>query len=272
MVIFINDMKKQELVVKSNRLVEASYRLTLNEQRIILYAICRCREEQKGLFPNEPVVITAEAFAKQFPSIDKSNVYHQLKEAMDDLYERSVTLYETDEDTGHDQVSKTRWISKASYIDGAGRIKIVFTPDVIKYITRLEAEFTSYQLEKVGNMTSAHAVRMYELLTQHRDIGTRTLNLAWLREALQLAPGEYKLTADFTRKVLDISVEQINKHTDLTVSYKPKKTGRAITDFVFKIKNKEARPKASGPNDQTLRERLEANGQQRLDAELNEEF
>ena len=27
-------MKKQELVVKSNRLVEASYRLTLNEQRI----------------------------------------------------------------------------------------------------------------------------------------------------------------------------------------------------------------------------------------------
>lgn len=42
-------MLKNELVVKSNRLIEASYRLTLNEQRIILYAICRCREEQTGL-------------------------------------------------------------------------------------------------------------------------------------------------------------------------------------------------------------------------------
>lgn len=258
-------MKKQELVVKSNRLVEASYRLTLNEQRIILYAISRCREEQKGLFPNEPVVITADAFAKQFPSIDKGHVYHQLKEAMDALYDRSVTLYETDEDTGKEQVSKTRWISKASYVDGAGRIKVVFTSDVIKYVTRLETEFTSYQLEKVGKMTSSYAVRIYELLAQHRDIGNRTLNLAWLRETFQIAPDEYKLTTNFIRKVIEVAVDQINKHSDITVSYKPMKTGRAITDFAFKIKDKDRKQKATGtPNDQAIREKLEANGQQRI--------
>lgn len=268
-------MKRQELVVKSNRLIEASYRLGLNEQRIILYAICRCREEQKGLFPNEPVVITAEAFAKQFPSTDKGHVYHQLKEAMDALYERSVTLYEMDEDTGQPQVSKTRWISKASYIDGAGRIKIVFTSDVIKYVTRLEEEFTSYQLEKVGKMTSAHAVRVYEMLSQHREIGNRTLNLAWLRETLGVEPNEYKLTADFIRKVIEVAVTQINAHSDLTVSYKPQKTGRAITDFAFKIKIKDRKLKAAGTaSDQALREKLEANGQQRLpDPEFtHEEF
>jgi plasmid replication initiation protein len=266
-------MKKTELVVKSNRLVEASYRLGLNEQRIILYSICRCREEQKGLFPDLPVTITADSFAKQFPSIDKTNVYRQLKDAMDALYDRSVTIHDTDPDSGYARVKKTRWISEGAYVDGAGNIQVIFTPEVIKYITRLEAEFTSYQLEKVGHMTSAHAVRMYELLAQHRDVGTRTLNLAWLREALQLEPGEYKLTADFTRKVLDISVEQINKHSDITVSYKPKKTGRAITDFVFKIKSKDAKPKAaSTPSDQAIRAKLEANGQQRLDAVTDEEF
>jgi len=260
-------MKKQELVVKSNRLVEASYRLTLNEQRIILYAISRCREEQRGLFPNEPVVITADAFAKQFPSIDKGHVYHQLKEAMDALYDRSVTLYETDEDTGKEQVSKTRWISKASYVDGAGRIKVVFTSDVIKYVTRLETEFTSYQLEKVGNMTSSYAVRIYELLAQHRDIGNRTLNMAWLRETFQIAPDEYKLTTNFIRKVIEVAVDQINKHSDLTVSYKPVKTGRAITDFAFKIKDKERKAKvASAPTDGAYRAKLEANGQQRIPA------
>ena len=269
-------MKKQELVVKSNRLVEASYRLTLNEQRIILYAISRCREEQRGLFPNEPVVITADAFAKQFPSIDKGHVYHQLKEAMDALYDRSVTLYETDEDTGKEQVSKTRWISKASYVDGAGRIKVVFTSDVIKYVTRLETEFTSYQLEKVGNMTSSYAVRIYELLAQHRDIGNRTINMAWLRETFQIAPDEYKLTTNFIRKVIEVAVDQINKHSDLTVSYKPVKTGRAITDFAFKIKDKERKAKvASAPTDGAYRAKLEANGQQRIpatEADDSEEF
>lgn len=258
-------METTPLVVKSNRMIEASYRLTLNEQRIILYAICQGREEDKLLLPNESVIITAEAFLKQFPSIGKGHVYEQLKEAMDALYDRSVTLYETDADTGLPQVSKTRWISKASYIDGAGRIKVVFTPDVIKYITRLEEEFTSYQLEKVGRMTSAHAVRIYELLAQHKGIGNRTLNLKLLRETLGIGPGEYKLTADFIRKVIEVAVDQINKHSDLTVSYKPVKTSRAITDFAFKIKSKDSKPKRQTLTDQQLREQLESRGQQRID-------
>ena len=234
---------KKELVVKSNRIVEASYRLTLNEQRIILYSICRAREEQKGLFPDLPVTITAESFAKQFPSIEKGSVYGQLKDAMNALYARSVTIHDTDPATGLPRVKETRWLSEKAYIDGAGHVQVIFTPKVIEHITRLEAEFTSYQLEKVGNMTSAHAIRIYEMLAQYREIGTRELNLKWLRQALQIADDEYKLTADFKKWVLDAAVEQINKHSDLKVSYTPKKTGRAITDFVFKIKDKNAAPK-----------------------------
>ena len=34
-------MKTKELVVKSNHLIEASYQLTLNEQRVILLAITK---------------------------------------------------------------------------------------------------------------------------------------------------------------------------------------------------------------------------------------
>ena len=257
--------KRAELVVKSNRLIDASYRLGLNEQRIILYSISRCREEQKGLFPDLPVTITADAFAKQFPSVGRGNVYQQLKDAMDTLYDRSVTIHDTDPASGHARIKKTRWISEGAYVDGAGNVQVVFTPEVIKYITRLEAEFTSYQLEKVGNMTSSYAVRIYELLSQHRDIGHRTLNLAWLRDTLGVEPGEYKLTADFKKWVIEIAVDQINKHSDLTVSYKPVKTGRAITDFAFKIKHKDRKPKATGSaSDQAIREKLEANGQQRI--------
>jgi plasmid replication initiation protein len=234
---------KKELVVKSNRIVEASYRLTLNEQRIILYSICRAREEQKGLFPDLPVTITAETFAKQFPSIDKSNVYGQLKDAMNSLYARSVTIHDTDPATELPRVRETRWLSEKAYIDGAGHIQVVFTPKVIQHITRLEVEFTSYQLEKVGNMTSAHAIRIYEMLAQYREIGTRELNLKWLRNALQIEDDEYKQTRDLRKWVLDAAVKQINDHSDLKVSYTPKKTSRAITDFVFKIKSKEAKLK-----------------------------
>jgi plasmid replication initiation protein len=263
---------KKELVVKSNRLVEASYRLSLTEQRIILFAICRCREEGTDLFPDLPVTITAAGFLKQFPSVEKESVYGQLKEAMNSLYNRSVTIHDTDPSTGKARIRETRWISEKACVDGAGHIQILFTPEVIKYITRLEAEFTSYQLEKVGRMTSAYAIRIYELLAQHREIGSRTLNLKWLREALQIAPDEYKLTADFVRKVIEVAVKQINAHSDLTVSVKPVKTGRAITDFAFKIRDKNRKAKAvSAAPDQTYRDKLEAAGQQRLPDD-HEEF
>lgn len=264
-------MNRTDLVVKSNRLIEASYRLTLNEQRIILYSICQCRDEQKGLLPNLPVIITADTFAKQFPSIGRGNVYQQLKDAMDALYDRSVTIHDIDPVSGYPRVKKTRWISEAAYVDGAGNVQVIFTQEVIKYITRLEAEFTSYQLEKVGKMTSAHAVRVYELLSQHRDIGNRILNLVWLRETLGVEPGEYKLTADFIRKVIEVAVKQINDHSDLNVSYKSIKTGRAITDFSFKIKTKNSGSKQKKITDQQIREQLEARGQQRIE-DAQEEF
>lgn len=266
---------KKELVVKSNQIIEASYRLTLNEQRIMLFAICRAREEQKGLFPDLPVTITAEAFLKQFPSCDKSNVYGQLKDAMQSLYKRSVTWYDTDPKTGLPRVRETRWISEKAYIDGAGHVQIIFTPAVIQHITRLEIEFTSYQLEKVGRMSSAHAIRIYEMLAQYREIGSREMNLSWLRNALEIEPNEYKLTADFKKWVLDVAVKQINDHSDLKVSYTPKKTGRAITDFVFKIKDKNAtskQKKATVNSDQAARDELEKHGQQRIDVSDDEEF
>ena len=79
--------KTSELVVKSNRLVEACYRLNLIEQQIILFAISRSRDEQLGLSPNNPVTIAASAFAKVFGT-NESKVYGQLKEALGDLFER----------------------------------------------------------------------------------------------------------------------------------------------------------------------------------------
>jgi plasmid replication initiation protein len=263
-------MQNDELVVKSNRLVEASYRLSINEQRIILYAICRAREEDVALSSEKPVTITADIFLKQFPSVGKGNVYQQLKDAMDGLYERSVTLSDKDPLTGHTRVTKTRWISTASYIDGAGHVQVIFAPEVIKYIARVEVEFTKYQLEKVSQMTSFHAIRIYELLSQFRSARTRTLNLIELRNYLQIETHEYKLTTNFIRKVIDVAVEQINAHSDLTVKCESKKTGRAITDFVFKIKTKETGSKRQPLTDQKMREELEARGQQRIDDSLEE--
>ena len=264
--------EKTNMVVKSNRLVEASYRLTLVEQQIILFAICRAREEERGLTADDWLTITAKDFAAMFDSGEKV-VYDQLKGAMKSLYTRSVTLYDTHPDTGKPRTIETRWISAASYIDGAGAIQIIFAPLMIPYIIRLESEFTPFRLEKIGKLSSAHAVRMYELLVQYLSLGKREIRIDWIRDTLQIVD-EYPAVIDLKRRVIDVAVKQINAHTDITTSYTQRKTGRAVTHLIFKIDAKEAAPKAvkqpsltrayvekharAGESWETARERLRA--------------
>jgi plasmid replication initiation protein len=229
------------MVVKSNRLVEASYRLTLVEQQIILFAICRAREDQRGLSPETSVSITAKDFAAMFGT-HEDEVYRQLKEAMDTLYKRDVRIHDKHPKTGKPRVVNTRWISDKAYIDGAGTVEITFAPKMIPYITRLEKEFTAYRLEKIGHLSSVHAVRMYELLVQYLSIGNREFEIPRLKETLGLE-GEYTDVIDFKKRVIDSSVKQINAHTDITTSYTQRKTGRNVTHLNFKIDAKETVPK-----------------------------
>jgi plasmid replication initiation protein len=233
---------KKELVVQSNRLVEASYRMTLVEQQIILFAICRAREEQKGLSAENWLTIGAKEFSVMFGT-HPDEVYRQLKVAMKLLYARTMTLRDTHPKTGKARIIETRWISAASYIDGEGAIQIIFAPLVIPYITRLESEFTAYRLEKIGNLSSTYAVRLYELLVQYLGLGKREVEIDWLKDILQITD-EYPRIVDFKKRVTDVAVEQINTHTDITTSYTQRKTGRNVTHLNFKIDAKEAAPKA----------------------------
>jgi plasmid replication initiation protein len=228
--------KKSELVVKSNQLVEASYRLDLVEQRIILASIVAARESQQGLGDGF-VTIEAKRFVEMF-GMEEGSVYGQLKAALDTLFNRFIVVRDIHPESGHDRVSKVRWISTASYIDGAGAIQVRFAQDMVSYITRLEKDFTTYRLEKIGRMSSAHAVRLYELLIQYLSAQKREVEIKWLKEILQLTD-EYKRMSDFKKRVIDVAVSQINDYSDIKVSYTQKKTGRLITHFVFDINSKE---------------------------------
>lgn len=246
---------KKEMVVQSNDIVEASYRLSLIEQRIILYAIYLRREigqetantNQKSIWEYTPVYIDVKSFCKRFPDMDESNAYGQLKDAAKMLYSRSIGFIDKTK-KGNERITDYRWTFQSSYVKKEAYIEIDFTPRVIEHITRLEKEFTSYDLVKVSRISSAHAVRIFQMLTQYKDIGRREISLNDLREMLMIGDDEYTLTANFVARVIDPAVKQINAHTDIKVSYEPVKTSRAITGFIFKIKDKtKAKPEDSEP-------------------------
>ncbi|PKH84813.1 replication initiation protein RepM [Psychrobacter sp. 4Bb] len=227
-----------ELVVKDNALIQASYTLDLAEQRLILLAIIEARNSGQGITHDSLLRIHASNYAKQFGVNDKT-AYTVVKDASKGLFDRYVTYHDKNPKNGKDRSFHCRWVDKIGVEPDSGIVYMRFTSDVVPLITRLESHFTSYEIAEVANLTSIYAIRLYELIIQWRDNGvTQRYKIDDLRQKLGVEPEQYKTMSNLKAKVLDRAINQINKHTDITVKYEQHKTGRTITamSFTFKVK------------------------------------
>ena len=225
------------LVVKDNSLINASYTLSLVEQRLVLLAIIEARETGKGIDTETFLEIHAQHYADRF-HVDVKNTYAMLSDAVMTLFNRQVTYMTIDEKRNKPEKRVVRWVSGISYVEGAGIVKLRFAPEIVPLITRLEQNFTSYELMQVANL-NLYATRLYELLVSWRSTGkTPIIDINDFRSKLGLVENEYKAMCDFKKRVLEPAIKQINVHTDITVKVEQHKTGRSITGFSFKFKQK----------------------------------
>ena len=229
-----------KLVVKDNSLINASYSLGLVEQRIMLLAIVEARETGQGIDTDTFLEVHAQHYADRF-DIDVNNAYAMLAEATLTLFNRQVTYIAYDEKRNKPEKRVVRWVSGISYVEGSGVVKLRFAPEVVPLITRLERNFTSYELEQVKNL-NIYSTRLYEVLICWRSVGKVTITLEELRNKLGLME-EYSRLEAFKRRVLDPAVKQVNEHTDITVEYEQHKNGRVITGFTFRFKVKKDKKK-----------------------------
>ena len=235
-------MDMTELVVKDNALIQASYTLDLVEQRLMLLAIMEARETGKGIAPDSLLQIHAHSYAEHF-DVNKETAYAVIKDASKGLFDRYVTYHDKNPKTGKDRSFHCRWVDKIGYEKDTGIVYLRFTHDVVPLITRLERQFTSYDIEQISSLNSTYAIRLYELLIQWRSVGkTPLFDLQQFRQQLGVEPVQYKTMSNFKKYVLDFAVQQVNEHTDITVKYDQHKQGRIITGFTFNFKIK-AKPK-----------------------------
>ena len=225
---------KRELIVKDNALINASYSLELTEQRIILLAILKARENKTP--HNQELIVTAQSYTTAF-NVHRNTVYRTLKTACDNLFTRQFT-YQRYNSKGKVEQVKSRWVQSVVYAENESYIKIKFTDEILPLITMLEKHFTSYELQQVASLKSVHSIRLYELLIQYRTVGKVEINLSDLRLKLGINESEYPRMDNFKARVLDIGIQQVNEHSDLTAKYEQVKQGRTITSFKFSFKQK----------------------------------
>jgi plasmid replication initiation protein len=214
------------IVTKSNHLIEANYKLSLNEQRLILTVISKI-DGRKPIDKDNDFTITANEFSEIF-KIPLKQAYEALDDAASRLYERDIKT--------HDGSAKTterfRWVSYVKYWHGEAKVTLGFSHRIIPYLTLLHQQFTSYELKQISKMKSAYSIRLYELMAQFIKTGERNITLEKLRELFELK-GQYSRFFDFKKYILVPSVKDINETTDIKVEWDVVKKGNRILGLLF---------------------------------------
>lgn len=221
-------------VYKSNDLMTASYRLSVAESRIILTCIAKINRDPTQTVTDAVMYsFTAREFA-ELSGISLMAAYSELKEAIDQLFDRRIRFHMKDRER------KTRWIQTADYIDGEGRVELRFSKDVLPYLVNLQGNFTKYNLKAVARLSSAHAIRLYELIVKNRYSGFKTLiSIDLIRFGLNLDDA-YPLYADLRKRVIEPAIKQISEHSDITIhGFEPKREGRKIAAIEISFSDKQ---------------------------------
>ncbi|MCI5191488.1 MAG: RepB family plasmid replication initiator protein, partial [Candidatus Electrothrix sp. AS4_5] len=228
-------MKKSSLAVQSNRLIEASYTLTVIEQKIILAMVSM-------IHPDDAEFCRYEMNLKNltdFLNINIKYAYHEIDNITRSLRKRELHILEE-----HGWIN-TGWVSSCRYDSKKGTVSFRFDPELKPYLLRLKSEFTKYRLSLIVQFKSIYSIRIYQLLKQYKGIGYREFKIDNLKEILGIKQ-EYREFKRFRSRVLNQAKKEFEKkdesgkfQCDLTFELEKIREGRKIARLKFIIVEQE---------------------------------
>ena len=222
-----------EDIVKSNALIEASYRPdSLWQMRLLLACLVQIKATAK-LDDKQVFSVTANELADMTGQAART-AYRHLKRAADELANMSIIVKEhPDGRMRRANRQRLNVVQRCGYYEGEGRVEIEFTRVIIPYISELKTRFTQYQAKYVMPMRSSYGIRLYELCLQWFG-DAREFEVDEFRELLGLG-NKYPKIEVLKRKVIRPALKDINTHTDIRVYFGQRKAGRTITHLQFQI-------------------------------------
>ncbi len=212
-------------VVKSNQLIEASYKLSVQEQRIILLlaSMVKRTDDDFKLYK-----IKIKDFM-EIVGVKDIGKYKEIQEQTKQLVKKELTIIKKDGNP-----LQMTWLASADYYKGY--VELEFSVKLKPYLLKLKDRFASYQLKNVIGLRGRYSIRIYEILKANQYKGEANYTIEELKTMLGIETGKYKQIGHFNNKVLIPAHKEINDKTDLKYSMTLQKKGRKIIGMWFFIK------------------------------------
>lgn len=221
--------KNEALVVKSNQLIEAHYRLTASEQKIILTVVSMIQKDDKAF---RDYVMSVNLY-KEIMGVKGKSYHTRLRQKSKALMKKPLVLIHKNGDE-----TILNWFSRIKYLKTEGKVVLNFHPDLKPYLLNFKNRFTKYQLHNATKLRSAYAIRLYELLKQFESLGERVFDLEDLRLKVGVENGRLAKYGSFKQRVLEPSKKELSEKTDINFSYEPIKEIRTVKAVKFIIHSK----------------------------------
>jgi plasmid replication initiation protein len=203
-------MKKNYIVSKANNLITSKYKLSLQEQRIILALVSMIDSKNHTKF--HEYEMTTKEFAEL---LNVENTNH--------TYFKKIT-------------KQIHWLSICTYYKGTGKIKLELHSELIPYLLQLKEQFTTYYLSNVLQMKSKYSIRLYEVLKAQQFKKRFEIEIDKLRD--MLGAEKYDRYSNLNQKILKPAITEVNRQTDIFVHHIPHKQGSKVISIEFEIISK----------------------------------
>ncbi|MEA3314859.1 MAG: replication initiation protein [Campylobacterota bacterium] len=217
-------MIKKEIVNKSNLLISSRYKLSATQSKIILKVVSMINNKIDTEFEYYQLPLTT------FDFLTNNKNHNRLKEECSKLNKIGLEI-----DRGNGDILYTHWFSSIEYKRSQNIIECSIDPKLKPYLLQLQKEFKYYELYYITNMNSGYSIRIYEMLKQYQGIGKRKFLLTEMHDILQTPMTFKKEYSNFRVRVLEMAEKEINKYSDIKVSFTPIKRGRAVYEIEFNI-------------------------------------
>ena len=209
----------------------ARYGLTLQEHRIVYYAILRGQQEGK---PFEPVTLSITEFKELF-ELSGGNYYTAIRNLSNKMVGRVVEVIYKDNEGTH--LLQAPWLVGIRYHAKTGTVTIEPNKNLQPFFEG--KPFTDTEFAFLIKFTSQYSERLYEIIKTFAYKSIADFNLEDLRERLKVGK-KYPNYNDFKKRVIQPAVDDINEFTDLDIDFREQRgMYNKVDSVVFSIHKKQ---------------------------------
>jgi len=199
----------KDYVMQAHAISRAAYELPLLQRRLLHLLMAQVQIRNDGI---EIVEMSVGDIVRALEMTD--NRYNEIRSACRGLTEQVLDIDEPDGWTVH------HWVDTAKFIKSRDVVRFRLSIDLVPHILGIKELFRLIPVHDINVLTGVHTYRIFEMIMANRGYAGKANNGAgeWfvdfdfgdLRTLLKIKPTEYRLTADFRKRVIDGPVREIN--------------------------------------------------------------